>query len=138
MNTLKRNKGYVYIDFGDILFGLVALCCIVGFLGLLAIIVIEESKPLKANTVAVQTVECDPVTVDSVPPYNCTLTISAEDQFMRDTFEANGYLMSLEYGQHRVGQPFPTHPEEEVAEGEAAESEGGSLTITVSTEGNSE
>ncbi len=137
MNTLKKHsKGY--IDLGDILMGAVMLM-MVGALGLLVIaVVIEESKPMKANTVAVQTVECDPVTVDSVPPYNCTLTISAEDQFMRDTFEANGYLMSLEYGQHRVGQPFPTHPEEEVAEGEAAESEGGSLTITVSTEGNSE
>lgn len=125
MNLKSVQKGY--FDFIDLMFMMSILFLIFGLGALVVTLIVEENRPLKANTVAVETVKCDPVTVDSVEPYNCVITVKAPDQYLRDTIETNGFLQSLEYGQHRVDDPYPTHPEEDVDEAEAS---GSSLTIT--------
>lgn len=148
MNTLKKMRGYFYMT--DLLFSL-ALMMTLGVIGLLvAVIITDASKEWKPGVVAQKSIECLPAveavetteTTEGVAeqgPYTCTITAKMDDQYTRDLFEANGYLQALEYGQHRIGDPYPEVPGEEtdadgkvVVDGEISKR---GVTITFVTEG---
>ncbi len=148
MNTLKKSKGYVYIDAADVMLGIVMILFIMAVLGILLIVIVEESKPLKYGVVSQTSIECVPAveaveatdTTDAVAeqgPYTCTITAQMDDQYMRDLYLEGDYLQTLEWGQHRIGDPYPENPEAE-DEGEVIAVDGelteNGVSITITTE----
>lgn len=137
MNTRKKIRGY--FDMTDAVFGF-ALVMTLSMLSLLVVLlIVEASIEWKPGVVEQTAIECVPAvaaveateTTEAVVeqgPYTCTITAKMDDQYMRDLFEANGYLQTLEYGQHRIGDPYPEVPEVETDEG------GKIVVISVTTE----